>query len=90
MRRIVLGVTPFLISTVAVTAFATPALAQNPPNVVNGSNSASGNSWIAGAQGGYNFQTGAAVYGFETDFSFTNLRSPVNGSLSCFSFGSST
>ena len=88
MRRFVLAVRPFVISIVAVTALATPAFAQNPPNVVNGSNSASGNSWVAGAQGGYNFQTGSAVYGFETDFSFINLQSSMSGGLSCFSFGS--
>ena len=90
MRRIVLAARPFLISIVAVTALATPLLAQNPPDfVVNGTNSAGGNSWVAGAQGGYNFHTGSAVYGFETDFSFTNLQSSMNGSLGCFSFGSS-
>jgi outer membrane immunogenic protein len=90
VHRVVLAVRPFLISIAAVGALATPALAQNPfKYVVNGSNSASGSSWVAGAQGGYNWQTGSAVYGFETDFSFTNLQSSMNGSLSCFLYGSS-
>ena len=86
MRRVVLGVTPFLISIVAVIALATPALAQID-SIANGANSARGSSWVTGAQGGYNFQTGSAVYGFETDFSFTNLQSSLNGSFNCSRFG---
>jgi outer membrane immunogenic protein len=89
MRRFVMALKTLFLSIAAMTALAAPALAQSPPNIVNGSNSASGSSWVAGAQGGYNWQTGSVVYGFETDFSFTNLQSSMNGGLSCFSFGSS-
>jgi opacity protein-like surface antigen len=77
---VVLAVRPFLLSIAAVAALAAPLFAQN---TVNGSNSASGSSWVAGAQGGYNWQNGSAVYGLETDFSFTNLKSSMSDGLSC-------
>jgi outer membrane immunogenic protein len=84
MRRFVMALKTLFLSIAAMTALAAPALAQSPPNIVNGSNSASGSSWVAGAQGGYNWQTGSVVYGFETDFSFTNLKSSMTGGVSCF------
>jgi outer membrane immunogenic protein len=86
VHRVVLVVRPFLISIAAVGALATPALAQID-SIANGANSARGSSWATGAHGGYNFQTGSVVYGFETDFSFTNLQSSINGSFSCSRFG---
>jgi outer membrane immunogenic protein len=46
-----------------------------------GSNSASASSWLAGAHAGYNWQSGAAVYGFETDLSATHLNSSMSGGL---------
>lgn len=48
---------------------------------VGGSNSANASSWLAGAHAGYNWQQGAAVFGFETDFQATHLNSPMNGGL---------
>ena len=47
----------------------------------SGSNSAKASSWLAGARGGYNWQQGSWVYGFETDISLTNLKSDMNGGL---------
>jgi outer membrane immunogenic protein len=44
-----------------------------------GSNSATANSWAAGASAGYNWQQGNFVYGFETDFSGTGLKSSMTG-----------
>ena len=46
-----------------------------------GSNSASASSWVAGGQGGYNWQQGSWVYGFETDLSGANLKSSMSGGL---------
>src|SRR5438874_3882244 len=48
---------------------------------VNGSNSANAASWLAGAHAGYNWQQGAMVFGFETDFQATHLNSSMNGGL---------
>jgi outer membrane immunogenic protein len=52
-----------------------------PPPPVIGSNSASSSSWMAGAQLGYNWQSGSLVYGFETDISGLDLNSQMNGTL---------
>ena len=43
--------------------------------VMSGSGSASASSWLAGAQAGYNWQSGSLVYGLEADISATRLRS---------------
>jgi outer membrane immunogenic protein len=83
MRRFALAFKTLFLSIAALTALAAPLFAQAPFGTVSGSNSASGSSWVAGAQGGYNWQNGSAVYGFETDFSFTNLKSSMSDGLSC-------
>lgn len=74
-----------------VLLFALPgaAFAQRPPSpptatvplVATGSGSASADSWVAGAQAGYNWQRGAWVYGLEADISGTHLRSELNTAL---------
>jgi outer membrane immunogenic protein len=46
-----------------------------------GSNSASASSWLAGAQAGYNWQSGSVVYGIETDIAGTGLKSTMNTTL---------
>jgi outer membrane immunogenic protein len=46
-----------------------------------GSNTANASSWLAGAHAGYNWQQGAVVYGFETDFQATQLNSSMTGGL---------
>ncbi len=53
-----------------------------PPNPAFGANSASASSWLAGAHAGYNWQRGAAVFGFETDLQGTHLNSAMTGGLS--------
>jgi outer membrane immunogenic protein len=47
----------------------------------SGSNSATSESWVAGAHAGYNWQQGAAVFGFATDLQATQLNSSMNGGL---------
>ena len=51
------------------------------PTTAIGSNSATASSWLAGGHAGYNWQTGSAVYGFETDLSATHLDSSMHGTL---------
>jgi outer membrane immunogenic protein len=51
------------------------------PPTATGSNSATASSWVAGAHAGYNWQSGSAVYGFETDLSATHLDSSMHGTL---------
>ena len=46
-----------------------------------GSNSATAESWLAGAHAGYNWQRGSAVFGFETDLQATHLNSSMSGGL---------
>jgi opacity protein-like surface antigen len=48
---------------------------------VGGANAANASSWLAGAHAGYNWQQGAAVFGFETDLQATHLNSSMNGGL---------
>jgi len=55
--------------------------AGGPVTIGTGSNSASADSWVAGAHAGYNWQSGSAVYGFETDFSGMHLNSSMQGAL---------
>lgn len=82
--RFTIAFKTLFLSIAAVTTLAVPSFAQLVlDQTVNGSNSASASSWVAGAQGGYNWQNGSAVYGFETDFSFTNLKSSMSDGLSC-------
>jgi outer membrane immunogenic protein len=52
-----------------------------PPNPAFGANSANATSWVAGAHAGYNWQQGATVFAFETDFQGTHLNSSMNGGL---------
>jgi outer membrane immunogenic protein len=52
-----------------------------PPNPAFGGNSASASSWLAGGHAGYNWQSGAAVFGVETDLQGTHLNSSMNGGL---------
>lgn len=46
-----------------------------------GSNSASASSWLAGAQAGYNWQSGSVVYGIEADIAGTGLKNTMNTTL---------
>jgi outer membrane immunogenic protein len=57
----------------AAAGFVTPA------NPAFGSNAANASSWLAGAHAGYNWQQGAAVFGFETDLQATHLNSTMSG-----------
>jgi len=61
------------------------AFAQTPPPtltvVMNGSGSASASGWLAGAQAGYNWQSGPWVYGLEADISATRLGSELSAFL---------
>ena len=50
-------------------------------NPAFGSNTANASSWLAGAHAGYNWQQGAAVFGFETDLQATHLNSTMSGGL---------
>jgi outer membrane immunogenic protein len=52
-----------------------------PANPAFGSNAANASSWLAGAHAGYNWQQGAAVFGFETDLQATHLNSTMSGGL---------
>ncbi len=60
---------------------AAAGLAITPANPAFGSNSANASSWLAGAHAGYNWQQGAAVFGFETDLQGTHLNSSMTGGL---------
>lgn len=67
-----------------LTVAANPATAGGPAFInrtVAGANSANASSWLAGAHAGYNWQQGAAVFGFETDFQGLHLSSSMNGGL---------
>jgi outer membrane immunogenic protein len=67
---------------VAMIVFCGEALAGAPlirPG--SGSSSANASSWVAGGHAGYNWQQGAAVYGFATDLQATQLRTSVNAPL---------
>jgi outer membrane immunogenic protein len=55
--------------------------AAQAPTLVFGSNAANASSWVAGAHAGYNWQQGAMLYGFETDFQATHLNSSMTGGL---------
>ncbi|MBI5319624.1 outer membrane beta-barrel protein [Bradyrhizobium sp.] len=73
---------------VAACAMAWPLLHVEPAiggaavaNPGSGSNSASAASWVVGAHGGYTWQQGSAVFGFETDLQGTGLKSSMNGGL---------
>lgn len=46
-----------------------------------GSYSATAQTWVAGAQAGYNWQRGSWVYGVETDIAGTRLKSNMQGGL---------
>jgi outer membrane immunogenic protein len=46
-----------------------------------GTNSANASSWVGGGHAGYNWQQGAAVFGFETDLQGTQLHSLMNDNL---------
>jgi len=73
--------------------FAGSAFAQRPPPppptitvAMSGSGSASASSWLAGAQAGYNWQSGSWVYGLEADISATRLRSEFSTLLQAPTF----
>jgi outer membrane immunogenic protein len=47
----------------------------------SGANSASASSFLIGGHGGYNWQQGSTVFGFETDLQSVQLNSSMNGGL---------
>ena len=47
----------------------------------SGANSASASNWVAGAQAGYNWQSGPVVYGVEADIAGTGLKTTMNTTL---------
>jgi outer membrane immunogenic protein len=65
----------------AVALVANLRIAEAQPATPTGANSGSSSSWLAGAQGGYNWQSGALIYGFETDISATDLKSAFGATL---------
>jgi len=69
---------------VAMILFCGDALAGFAPPPVrpgSGTSSANASSWVAGGHAGYNWQQGAAVFGFATDLQATQLRTSVNAPL---------
>ena len=77
-----------IVAIAGLLAFPELASAQfvSPPPAI-GSNSATSSSWLAGAQAGYNWQSGSVVYGFETDISGLNLKTQMNTTLPRATFG---
>ena len=73
--------TKIIVAVAALLAVPEFAAAQALPGPAVGSASASSSSWLAGAQAGYNWQSGSLVYGVEADISGTNLRSTMNTTL---------
>jgi outer membrane immunogenic protein len=69
-----------ILATAALLALPEFASAQQAPPSL-GSNSSSSSSWLAGAQAGYNWQSGSLVYGIETDISGTGLKNSMNTTL---------
>jgi outer membrane immunogenic protein len=63
-------------------AYSSSAVAQAPNTIDTGANSGSASSWVAGAQAGYNWQSGWLVYGLEADISGMHLNTQVNTTLS--------
>lgn len=58
------------------------AIAGLPPiRPGSGASSADASSWVAGGHAGYNWQQGAAVFGFATDLQATHLDTSVNATL---------
>src|SRR5579863_2043133 len=64
---------------------ATSARLNFPPSAA--SNSASSDSWLAGAQMGYNWQQGSFVYGLEGDLSGLDFNTQMNTTLPRNTFG---
>jgi outer membrane immunogenic protein len=86
LRKISLSIclmaTLLLFSKEAAAGFPPPPPPPPPlPNAAFGQNAANASSWLAGAHAGYNWQQGAMVFGFETDFQGTHLNSSMNGGL---------
>lgn len=71
----------FIIAIAALFLLPELAFAQPVPVAAFGSNSASASSWLAGAQAGYNWQSGSVVYGVEADIAGTRLKSTMNTTL---------
>jgi len=55
--------------------------AGGPVIIGKAANSGSASSAVGGAHAGYNWQSGATVFGFETDFSGTNLNTSMQAPL---------
>jgi len=85
MHRVAVALKALFLSIAAAAALSAPSFAQQPtPRLaVHGTNSASSNSWTAGAQAGYNWQEGSAVFGVEADFSGADLRTSMSGGIRC-------
>jgi outer membrane immunogenic protein len=73
--------TKISLAMAALLALSELAFAQLSPSPVTGLNSASASSWMAGAQAGYNWQSGSVVYGLEADISGTGLKDTMTTTL---------
>src|SRR5258706_12828922 len=82
MHRGAFALKALCLSVAAAIVSTAPSVAQTPRLFVNGSNSATASGVVAGAHGGYNWQNGPAVYGFEADFSAADLNSSMRDGLS--------
>jgi len=72
-----------ILAVAALLVLSTPAFAQKQNDTINGASSAHASGLLGGAQGGYNWQIGPAVYGLEADFSAIDLNSSTNAALIC-------
>ena len=80
LRTISLSVC-FMAAVLALSCKQAAAGFVTPANPAFGSNAANASSWLAGGHAGYNWQQGAAVFGFETDLQATHLNSSMSGGL---------
>lgn len=65
----------------ALSCSAASAGAPAAPRLGSGASSADASSWVAGGHAGYNWQQGAAVFGFATDLQATRLNTSTTAIL---------
>ena len=70
-----------LVAAIAATLLLSQSGAFAQCAINSGANSAHGSGGVGGAQAGYNWQQGTAVYGLETDLSASGLKSDMSGGL---------
>lgn len=83
MLRCAFALKTLLLSIGTLLVLSAPSFAQTPRVLATGESHDRASGLAGGVQGGYNWQSGAAVFGFEADYSAVDLKTEMQSGFRC-------